>query len=165
MLCLTELMKVQIKDLIAITKKGIFVIEMKDYKGWIFGHENHKLWTQSLNSGYSRSKQFKFRNPVKQNDNHIKTIRSILSEKGYNNLPVYNVIVFGRDAVLKNITASIDVINLEDIGSVFKKYRDIVITNEEIDDLYRYLDDESIKDHRNREEHLDYIDEIRSEKK
>ncbi|MTI70064.1 MAG: outer membrane protein assembly factor BamE [Firmicutes bacterium] len=151
-------------DLIAVTKKGIFVIEMKDYKGWIFGDENHKQWTQSLNSGWGRSKQYKFRNPIKQNENHIKTLRSILSEKGYDDLPIYNVIVFGEEAVLKSIKASVDVIKLYDIDKVFNKYRDIVITTEEINKVYEFLNDENIKNIKRREGHLDYIKEIKGEK-
>jgi len=35
-------------DQIAISKYGIFVIEIKTYKGWIFGKERDSEWTQSL---------------------------------------------------------------------------------------------------------------------
>ena len=35
-------------DHILISPYGIFVIETKDYSGWIFGSERQKKWTQSL---------------------------------------------------------------------------------------------------------------------
>ena len=35
-------------DHILVSRYGIFVIETKHYKGWIFGDENSKNWTQVL---------------------------------------------------------------------------------------------------------------------
>lgn len=35
-------------DLILITPYGLFVIESKNYSGWIFGNTNNKFWTQTL---------------------------------------------------------------------------------------------------------------------
>lgn len=70
---------------------------MKDFKGWIFGDENNKEWIQTIKQGrWDIAKKYKFRNPVKQNDNQIKIVKQILSKYGYN-VPVYNVVAFGRD--------------------------------------------------------------------
>lgn len=35
-------------DHVIVSPYGIFVIETKNYKGWIFGHENSEEWKQSL---------------------------------------------------------------------------------------------------------------------
>jgi len=35
-------------DHIIVSQYGIFVIETKNYKGWIFGDEYSKTWTQSI---------------------------------------------------------------------------------------------------------------------
>ena len=35
-------------DVIFITQKGIFVIESKNYSGWIFGDEKSSYWTAML---------------------------------------------------------------------------------------------------------------------
>ena len=35
-------------DLLFITQKGIFVIESKNFFGWIFGSENQGYWTATL---------------------------------------------------------------------------------------------------------------------
>ena len=68
-------------DHIVVAPYGIFVIETKNYKGWIFGHENSEEWKQSLLGkkrfwGWS-SEQHKFRNPIRQNQAHTRTIKRI----------------------------------------------------------------------------------------
>ena len=59
-------------DRVVVSPYGIFVIETKNYKGWIFGHENSEEWKQSLLGekrfwGWS-SEQHKFRSPIRQNE-------------------------------------------------------------------------------------------------
>ncbi len=43
-------------DQIIVSKYGIFVIEVKTYKGWIFGNERNSKWTQVL---YKQKNTFK----------------------------------------------------------------------------------------------------------
>lgn len=50
-------------DVIFITQKGIFVIESKNYSGWIFGDEKAGYWTAMLPNKLKN----KFYNPIKQN--------------------------------------------------------------------------------------------------
>lgn len=38
-------------DHIIISQYGIFVIETKNYKGWIFGNEKQENWTQVIKGG------------------------------------------------------------------------------------------------------------------
>ena len=38
-------------DLVVVTKVGVIVFEVKDYKGWIFGDVNQTQWTQILAYG------------------------------------------------------------------------------------------------------------------
>lgn len=61
-------------DHIIVSKYGIFVIETKTYKGWIFGNEKQEQWTQVLAGG----KKFQFYNPIRQNYGHIKTLSTLL---------------------------------------------------------------------------------------
>ena len=35
-------------DHIVLSPFGVFVIETKNYKGWIFGGERQKMWTQKI---------------------------------------------------------------------------------------------------------------------
>jgi hypothetical protein len=53
-------------DHIVISIYGIFVIETKNYSGWIHGNENSEYCMQSI-----YKKKTKFRNPIRQNWAHI----------------------------------------------------------------------------------------------
>lgn len=60
-------------DHIIVSIYGIFVIETKNYKGWIYGDEKQKQWTQ-VNYKHKN----KFQNPLHQNYKHIKALEEIL---------------------------------------------------------------------------------------
>ncbi len=81
-------------DHILVSRFGIFVIETKDYKGWIFGNPKHAQWTQVL-----FKQKFKFQNPVFQNLRHVRAVQSLIDF-----LPpevVTSVVVFTGDAEFK----------------------------------------------------------------
>ena len=61
-------------DHILVSKYGIFVIETKNMKGWIFGAENQKQWTQQIFKEKNR-----FQNPLHQNYRHTKALEEILN--------------------------------------------------------------------------------------
>ena len=84
-------------DHVVISRAGIFVIETKNYSGWIFGDVNWKEWTQCLRS-YSGSEKFRFQNPIRQNWRHIYVMAEALK------LPQIffkNVVVFGEEVTFK----------------------------------------------------------------
>jgi len=80
-------------DHIIVSKFGVFVVETKNMKGWIFGSPNQKTWTQKIYKHTS-----KFQNPLHQNYKHIKTLESLL---GLNDQQVHSVIVFIGDSTFK----------------------------------------------------------------
>lgn len=81
-------------DHILISRYGIFVIETKDYKGWIFANPAHAQWTQVLVSG-----KFKFQNPVIQNKLHVKTVEELLDFLPTN--AIKSLVVFSGKAEFK----------------------------------------------------------------
>ena len=58
-------------DHIVVSQFGVFVIETKTYKGWIFGDANSKVWTQSFPSRRRGGNKFTFQNPIRQNYSHL----------------------------------------------------------------------------------------------
>jgi len=80
-------------DHIIVSKYGIFVVETKNMKGWIFGSPNQKTWTQKI---YKHSS--KFQNPLHQNYKHTKTLESLLE---LNEEQIFSVIVFVGDSTFK----------------------------------------------------------------
>ena len=83
-------------DLILLTEFGIYVIESKNYSGWIFGSENNKNWTVS----YNKNTKERLYNPIWQNNSHIKALTNYLqiTDNGINSL-----IIFGGGAELKKV--------------------------------------------------------------
>lgn len=82
-------------DHILISTKGVFVIETKNYSGWIFGEEHSKQWMQVL----YRIKN-NFQNPIHQNYRHVKAVHQLLDF-----LPkeqIHSVVVFSGSAVFKS---------------------------------------------------------------
>ena len=87
-------------DVLMIHETGIYVIECKNYTGWIFGSENNLYWYQTLYSGKSGVHKESFYNPILQNKSHINALSDYLNfQKEYIN----SCIVFGREAVLKAV--------------------------------------------------------------
>lgn len=91
-------------DELVIADSGIYVIEVKNYKGWIFGNENNQYWTQVLTTGI-RGESIKNRlyNPIWQNNSHIYCIKKNL--KGYKG-PIHSLIVFSDDAEFTDVTVN-----------------------------------------------------------
>lgn len=83
-------------DLILITEYGFYVIESKNYSGWIFGSQNNYMWTQSLN----RNSKYKFYNPILQNKNHIEALSNYLN---MDLKKFHSFIVFGSNSEFKKI--------------------------------------------------------------
>lgn len=80
-------------DHVIVSKYGVFVVETKNMKGWIFGSQNQKSWTQKI---YKHSN--KFQNPLHQNFKHTKILESLL---GLNEKQIFSVIVFIGDSTFK----------------------------------------------------------------
>lgn len=109
-------------DHVVVSPYGIFVIETKNYKGWIFGHENSEEWKQSLyckkNFWGRSSKQYILRNPIRQNLNHARAIKTILKEVG--DFVIIPIVVFSNNAELHITTPNYIVINWRKLRSVIK---------------------------------------------
>lgn len=60
-------------DHILVSVYGIFVIETKNMRGWIFGDERSTQWIQSI-----FGKKFRFQNPLHQNFRHVKALAEFL---------------------------------------------------------------------------------------
>ncbi len=89
-------------DIIMFHPKGLFVIESKNFSGWIFGNERNKQWTQTFLTG----DKYHFYNPIMQNTTHIRSLRQIIDDT----IPIYSVIAFSDCCTLKKVKASTDVI-------------------------------------------------------
>jgi len=152
-------------DLLYITEKGIFVIESKNYSGYIFGNEKYQSWTSTLYAGKTwygakKVKKHKFYNPIWQNKTHIKYLKEYIGDKS---IPAYSFIVFSDRCELKDITVFSDNvyvcrrINMNGYIKSIWKNSDSVLSEEAIAEIYKKLFPLTNKDEAYRKLHVDTI--------
>lgn len=99
-------------DLILIHETGLYVFEIKHYKGTIYGKDTDMFWTQ-----YFRTvKNSKFRNPMEQNKYHIKALNKLLPS-----VPIQSCIVFTSldcDVRVDNSNEAVDVCEFHNISRI-----------------------------------------------
>jgi len=86
-------------DHVIVSKYGIFVIETKNYKGWIYGSQSQKVWTQVL-----FKQKNKFQNPIHQNYKHIKFLQALLNIPNVielNEKDFHSIIYFSDESTFK----------------------------------------------------------------
>ena len=146
-------------DHIVISLYGIFVIETKNYSGWIHGHEKSEYWTQSI-----YKQKTKFRNPIKQNWSHIYALKSVLSD--FKQATFHPIIVFAGRAELKNIESSIPVIYDHQIIRVIKdQIRRPNLSYEQIKGIAVRLSEINIQDRKVRRQHVRQVRNLVHERK
>lgn len=146
-------------DLIAVTEHGIYVLESKNYSGWIFGDLEGKNWTQCLPNGEKN----KFYSPYKQNEGHRKKMIKLL---GVDPAKVYSLIVFSDRCTLKKVPESTDSIKFlkrEDLLWVMKRDLDKrvkVFSKEEVDAIYDKLQPLNQKTAEEKQKHIEQVKNI-----
>jgi hypothetical protein len=81
-------------DHILVSRFGVFVIETKNYSGWIFANAKQATWTQVL-----FHKKFKFQNPIFQNMRHVNAVKNVLDFLQPSHIK--SLVVFTGDAKFK----------------------------------------------------------------
>lgn len=129
-------------DVLMLSKKGIFVLESKNYSGWIFGNEKQKYWYQTLPAGGGTSHKEPFYNPILQNRSHIKHLKVFVGEQ----IATHSIIVFSQRCTLKNIEVSsndISVIHRDEVAfvvsSIYESTTEDILTESDIMILYNKL--------------------------
>ncbi len=144
-------------DHLIISDFGIFVIETKNYKGWILGGEHSEYWTQVI---YKRKE--KLYNPIRQNYGHIKVLKHYLQE--FPNIQYIPIVVFSKKATLKVRTTS-EVTYSHRLISVIKRYKEIVLDEYEKNEIYNQISAVNSSATYNRSQHIKAIKKRIKEKK
>ena len=148
-------------DLIYITQKGLFVIESKNFSGWIFGRESDRYWTQSLPD---KSKN-RFFNPIWQNRGHIKWLKAFLRNEA---IPFFSLIVFSERCELKKMQYrenGCSVINRNELFSELKYYwknAPDMLTEAQMQEIYDSLQVLQNADEALKQAHIDRIQQMLS---
>lgn len=135
-------------DHIVVSTYGIFVIETKNFSGWIHGNEKAEYWTQTFYQTRN-----KFRNPIRQNWAHIYALKEVLSDYRY--IAYYPVIVFTGDGELKNINSTVPVVYDYQLLDTIKDLRGVqILSEEQVACIADRLDSVNIQDREAVKEHV-----------
>ena len=137
----TEDKKTHQIDHVVISKYGIFVIETKQYDGYITGNDYDKKWCMKA----GKNKLY-INNPVHQNYGHIKALQEVLklNEKNF-----ISIVCMSGNAKLK--IKSNKVVKVNDIIDKIKSYQNILIDN--CEEIYNELRNINITDRKQRNKH------------
>lgn len=144
-------------DHIIVSKFGIFVVETKNMKGWIFGKEQQKMWTQKIFKS-----SHKFQNPLHQNYKHIKTLQECLN---IDESKLFSVIVFVGDSSFKtempkNVTYG------SGYARFIKSKKEIVFTVDEVQDILSQIHQGRLKSSlKTSRDHVRHVKKIVENKK
>lgn len=152
-------------DLVCITSMGVYVIESKNYNGWIFGSLDQQHWTQV----FANQTKNKFYNPILQNVGHIKALKKKLSK--YPEIDYYSVIVFSDDATLKSVPRSESktmILNVRELCEIIKSSiefnnklaRGPLLVSTKIDEIWSELYQYTINTAEERSAHIQNVSDL-----
>ena len=118
-------------DHLLVSPFGVFIVETKNLKGWIFGSDQQAKWTQSL-----YGKNYSFQNPIRQTFRQKKVLSEYLN---LNESSIHTVIYFVGDCKFKtnmphNVIRS-------GLSSYIKQYNNRILSSEEMEQIINKLNE------------------------
>lgn len=145
-------------DYVIVSIYGIFVIEVKNYVGYITGSEKASLWTQTI---YHTKHQFM--NPIHQNYGHVKAIENLLQKSEVIKMPIFPIVAFSGEAHLHVKADNSEVILWGDLKNAIRKHSGVIVMDAtEMKRLAGLLQSQNVDSKETRQEH---IQQIQDEKK
>lgn len=147
-------------DHLFVSVYGVFVVETKNWDGWIFGNKEDSHWTQMFHN----RKKYRVQNPLKQNEAHVRAVRQELERLEIRGRVVHSVIAFVGDAEIKtpmpaNVTVGLGFIHY------IKSFRPKIITHEDVLRICLRLNSVILDDTSdNRRKHKYYADYVKGKK-
>ncbi len=135
-------------DHVVVSVYGIFVIETKNYKGWITGSEFGDYWTKNM-----YGKKYKFQNPLKQNYAHVKALEDKLVVAEDKLIPI---VAFSNNSDIK-VKTSKPVVYISQLKKVIKVFDEIKFEEDELDIYVEKLKKANITTAEARRDHVKQI--------
>ena len=135
-------------DHIVLSKYGVFVIETKQYNGYITGSKYDNKWVRHLKG----NELIYYSNPIKQNYGHVKAIceKFNISED-----KVFNIVCIPSKNAKLNIKDDGEVTDDSDINDKIISYNKVIIDN--VDEIKEKIIKSNIVDSNARQKHIDNI--------
>ncbi|MGE0084028.1 MAG: NERD domain-containing protein [Desulfococcaceae bacterium] len=136
-------------DQIIVSKFGIFVVEVKTFKGWIWGNHKDEKWTQTL-----YGEKHSFQNPLRQNYKHIKALQNLLN---FSDNRFKSLIVFSGEAIFRTDLPDNVVRGGEDYINFIKKHQTVIFSDNEVRETVKKIMDNRLSS----AEHQAYMQKIK----
>lgn len=141
-------------DHVVVSNYGIFCIETKAYKGWIFGNANQEHWTQVI----YRYRE-KFYNPLRQNYAHARAIEDLIGPQRLKS-PIVSLVAFPNADKLK-ISGTDSVGHARDVVRKIENYTGAIYSDNERDEIFDLLMRANIIDKEARKLHNREVRELK----
>lgn len=149
-------------DHVIVSPYGIFVIETKNHKGWVFGDIHSKVWTQVLNGengirAYGGHAHYTFYNPVAQNEQHMVYLSQYLRmSRQY----MVGMIVFTNpEAYLGNVNCNC-CFTLDMLANAIFSYRNQLWSIQQRDKIIKMIEKLNSSSYSLSREHVTYVKDM-----
>lgn len=139
-------------DHIVVSIYGIFVIETKNYKGWIFGNANKDYWTQNI-----WGHKYSLYNPLLQNENHISFLLRKFNILRKKRTSIFPIVVFLSASRLQLIGDCDCVLWLRELRSYIRSFSQDIMTIDDCKNIASMLQTNSIEDSSERKAHKNNV--------
>jgi len=119
-------------DHLIVSRYGIFVVETKTYKGWIYGNERDPQWTQVI---FKRKERFQ--NPLRQNYKHTKTLSDLT---GIPHEYFKSIVVFVGESSFKTEMPE-NVVHIRDFVRHLKSYQTPIIADHQVPEIVTAIEE------------------------
>lgn len=146
-------------DHVVVSCYGVFVIETKNYKGWMLGSENSQYWTQNI-----YGKKYKLYNPLLQNQAHARAIGNILEEQNKGEKHIIPIVVFMGGAKLK-FEVTTNIVKWYKLRSLITSYTDEFYSEEQVRIMTETISKANISSKEVRQQHNRQVRQISTYKR
>ncbi len=142
-------------DHVVISWYGVFVIETKNYKGWVYGSANAEHWTQNI---YGH--KYQLYNPTRQNASHVSALCDLFH---ITRDKAISIIVFAGSATV-HCSADCHVVCLNQLRQVIERYKYVHFTDEQVMQMMGKLSEALVTDKNRKREHVHEVRQQVAEK-
>ena len=136
-------------DHIVLSPYGIFVIETKNYSGWIFGDEKSESWKQTFRTTHG----YFFYNPIKQNWGHVYALSNYLQLDKWIFIPI---VVFSNEAKLNTDTET-PVVNMRRLKRHILTYKKQIMSADDVAFIYDKIINSNLFGQENEKKHINAV--------
>lgn len=154
-------------DHLVISRKSIFVIETKNWSGFVHGNSHDKEWIQ-----YCGKKKFEHQNPLHQNYGKVAEIKKLFNwSDTYAKGKIQNIVVFTKDGVdlsklkLDGLEENRKVLKKDELVGEIDKYAEFVFSFDQTKFFHQKINKSQLpKTPENLKRHKDFANAKKAEK-